>query len=273
MRQAAYSDQSRHPSSEPTDVERCLSPMIEALRNATEAYLDVPLKNTDVVFPFPVSDAYYDAVYSNLSSSRFEEAMWRQPPAGLRASFAYGWDTGACYSSRLRSRVGDHVTKTYMQLLTIDYSRAALTALLVELCFDEENLQLDRYLHETRLGLNSLRTGPEGRDAIVKAIRDFAQMPPDWHDGGPIIMKIMLLGESADNPELHGAIREALRLPLHDPVTDTTEGPKVHENLIMNDQGIRKTPVEHLFAASRGVAIDIWEQIELREYRKGRSEL
>ena len=273
MRKISYLDQQDQELPSPSDIQQSLTPMIETLKGTVEAYLEGLLQNTEIVFPFPVPEAVYDVVYANLSSFRLEDPIYHQQPAGIRASQAYGWE-GGCWISHTRWSHDGQNYDVYNQILTIDYSRAALTALLADACHIEPTLEIDRFLHETRLG-TVLRSSNkrQAQEDIVKALREFTRERSHVSENGTRILKVFLMGESANDYLLNRAFEEALQLPEYEPIRQSHQPPRKHKELITTDEGNRGVAVEHLFAASRGVALDCWEQLDTKKYREGRSEL
>ena len=191
----------------PDAIERTMTPMLTALKSAVEAYLEESLLDAEVVFSYKAPEAYYDAAHSTLTSLGVQVPMWHQLPAGIRAARAYGIG-GDCYSPD---------PDPEQLILTIDYSRGALVALMVdEYCSD---FKIDRSLYDTRLGTDTLSEGPEGRQELATALRWLTRLPLERGNGAKLsyISKVVLLGESASDTRLREALREVLREPYGNP--------------------------------------------------------
>lgn len=71
-------------------LHRSLILMLKALKTAAEAYLETPLSAAEVAFPFPVTEAYRDALRAAMSFLSLEMPMSNQPPAGILATRVHG---------------------------------------------------------------------------------------------------------------------------------------------------------------------------------------
>ena len=132
-------------------------------------------------------------------------------------------------------------------ILTVDYSDAALTAILV---FEECNIfEYRRVLHDMRLGASTLSTTPEnGQNDLVHALRNITALPLEDGNGVELIhiSEVVLLGERADDRRLHKALEEVLFRDKRNARSDIAGR---GNDRITNHVG-------PLFAASRGVAYD-----------------
>ena len=213
-----------------------LSRMLKALKIAAESYLETSVSTAEVVFPFPISDSYRDTILRSAYSSVSLHPPWfRLAPAGIFAAKAYG--------------IGGNCEDDPEQLiLTVDYSRAALTALLVD---EECSVFLDRrVLHDTRLGLDGLHDRSEAsRSDLERALREITKLPLEDGNGAGLkrINNLVLLGESAGNSQLHDVLKEVLAEQYIPLVTTASEN--------------SKSAIDPLFAASRGVALHCWERV------------
>lgn len=155
-----------------------LVPMLKALKTATESYLEAPLSAAEVVMPFPVPTSYLDDLRSAGFSLSLHVHFSAQDPAGILVAHFY--DLGAkCHWH------GVEVDNDVVPLiLTVDYSRAALTALLVTK--DCGYLEHERVLHDTSLGADrvfgSCRSDST-REDLVRALRDLISLPVGYGNG------------------------------------------------------------------------------------------
>lgn len=229
--------------------DRCpqsLSGMLKALKTATESYLQASLSTAEVVVPFPVAECFLDALRAACSSLSLQMPLSAQPPAGILAARAHGIG-GNC-------NTGDD--EPAQLILTVDYSRAALTALLVaEEC---GIFEVRRVLHDTRLGADALSRGSDApgfnssRGDLASALRDITRLPVKDGNGEEVTLvgELVLLGESAGDRRLHDVLKEVLGEQSGSPVTTVSDG--------------RRRIIDPLFAASRGVAQDCWSRMKFR---------
>jgi hypothetical protein len=214
-----------------------LSRMLKALKTATESYLEASISAAEVVVPFPVSDAYLDILRSTCFSLSLQMPMSAQPPAGILAARAHGM-VGKCNDP--------------MQLiLTVDYTQAALTALMVvEEC---GIFEYRRVLHDTRLGVDGLSGGSDtNRGDLVRALQSFTRLPLEDGNGVELerISNLVLLGESADDQRLHDVLKDVL-------------GERFYR-LATTLSGEHTKNIDPLYAASRGVAEDCLDRLNFQ---------
>jgi hypothetical protein len=142
-----------------------------------------------------------------------------------------------------------------MQLiLTVDYTQAALTALLVvEEC---GVFEYRRVLHDTSLGVDGLSGGSDtNRGDLVRALQSFTRLPLEDGNGDELgrISNLVLLGESAGDQRLHDVLKDVL-------------GERFHR-LATTVSGEHTKNIDPLYAASRGVAEDCWDRLEYQSKR------
>ena len=239
-----------------------LPSMLRALKVATESYLGSPLSDTEVVVPFPVTNPFLDTLRSACSSLSLNMPMSAQPPAGIMAARARGIG-GQC------NAVGDVDPSESNQqddpeqlMLTVDYSRAAMTALLV---FEECSVfEFRRVLHDTRLGADGLSGANDlntPRDSLAAALRNVISLPLEDGNGAGLtqISELVLLGELAEDPLLHDALTEVLSECSHD----------LSASAWKRSMG----SLDPLFAASRGLALDCWDRLSTRDRSERGDEL
>lgn len=225
-----------------------LTGMLSALKTASESYLEASLSTVAVITPFRVSDVYLDALHSACSSLSLRLAMATPPEAGVFAALARDIG-GQCDKDFDKSDPEQFV-------LTIDYSRAALTAIL----FKEEYTIFEswRAVHNMSLGTNNLSKvydmpgSKSSREELADTFRELTSLPSSGGgDSASLrhIRHLVLVGESANDKRLHDALKEVLLEQYHGLSTAS------------NDK-FRSSVSDPLFAASRGAALCRWSQIE-----------
>ena len=119
--------------------------MLQALNTAAEASLGTSLSTVEVVIPFPASDSYLDVLRSACSSLSLRMPTSAQPPGGILTARVYGIG-GKCNMGPVDNASEQKQRDDLEQIiLTIDYSRAALTALLI--VEERGNFEYRRILH------------------------------------------------------------------------------------------------------------------------------
>lgn len=220
-----------------------LVPMLKALKTATESYLEAPLSVAEVVMPFPVPYSYLDDLRSAGSSLSLHVHFSAQIPAGILVAHFYDLG-GKCHWH------GVEVDNDLVPLiLTVDYSRAALTALL----FTKNCglLPYERVLHDTSLSADRVfgYSRPDStREDLVRALRDLINLPVGYGNGIGLnrTSNLVLMGESASDRRLHDVLKEVLAEQPSDLVTT------------LSDE--RPMIIDPLFAASRAAAQNCWWQ-------------
>ena len=241
--------------------------MLRALKVATESYLEGPLLDAEVVVPFPVTNSFLDALRSACFSLSLSMPMSAQPPAGVLAARANGIG-GQCING---VETVDFPNSNQQQdpeqlILTVDYSRAAMTALLVaEEC---SVFEYRHVLHDTRLGTEELLSREKNdprdlsttpRDLLARALRNVTSLLPleDGNGAGlSRISELVLLGESAGDRLLQDALTEVLSECSYDFPAAALKRPAVGS-------------FDPLFAASRGVAIDCRDRLNYDRSGRG----
>lgn len=227
-----------------------LPSMLRALKVATESYLESPLSDAEVVVPFPVTNSFIDTLRSACSPVSLSMPMSAQPPAGILAARARGIG-GQCNAVEdVDPSESNQQDDPEQLILTVDYSRAALTALLVY--EDCSVFEFRRVLHDTRLGTDELSGVNElntPRDLLARALRNVISLPLEDGNGAGLtrISELVLLGESAGDPLLHDALTEVLSGRSYDFSASTWK----------KSMG----SFDPLFAASNGLALDCWDRL------------
>ncbi len=106
-----------------------LAGMLAALNTAAEFYFATSSSTVEVVFPFPVSDDDRASLRAACSSLSLHMPMPAQPPAVILAASAHGIGQKRAGASVEETNEPDD--DSAQLILTVDYSRAALTAMLV----------------------------------------------------------------------------------------------------------------------------------------------
>ncbi|KAL6713036.1 hypothetical protein ACLMJK_009432 [Lecanora helva] len=190
--------------------------MFTAIETASQAYLETHLLSAEIVVPFPVSSFYLTSLRSACSMLSLHMPLITQPPAGILAAHAHGID-GKCTDHLARPQK-DKADDFPQLILTIDYSRAALTGLLlIEEC---SVFECRRVLHNTNLGTDSIDNmvevdniqHPGGLGRLKHALRQLTTLPLEDGNGAGLrqISKLVLVGESAGDARLEEALKEVL---------------------------------------------------------------
>ncbi|KAL8826791.1 MAG: hypothetical protein Q9170_007271 [Blastenia crenularia] len=219
--------------------------MLQALMIASGSYLGVPLAEADVVFPSGASEKLIKTLRATSSILGIHLPLSRPYQAGILAAHAYGligdFD-GTCSDEQL--------------ILTVDYSRAALTASLI---YDDCGItEIDgRILHDINFGADALSNSSEQvRAEMVLALRSLTTLPLHHCNGEGVteISALVFTGESAGNTELQDILKEALG---------------EHSGRLLKGASDRLNgPVDPLFVTSREVAKYCWQSLELLATRE-----
>jgi hypothetical protein len=200
--------------------------MLKALKAATESYLDMPISAAEIALPLHVSEPYYEILSDASASIALKLPYLRMEPAGVYAARVYGLNgKGDCYYG---------TPDPEKLVLTVEYSRAALTALLLseECAFYKHR----RVAQDPRLGHGSIH-GEAGWDDLRRAFSEITELPLKDGNGAGIeqIANVAFLGESARDPQMQHVLRRVLGERYDSVATDVGD-------------------VDPLFAAARGVA-------------------
>ena len=222
--------------------------MLLALKVATESYLEGPIAVADLAVPFSLAQSGEQLLSSASSIAGFERVLGT-PIAGQAAARANG--IGAChyYPEKDHCNGGD----APQLILTVDYSRAALTAILwLE---DAGVFEERRMRHDVDLGGDALYRCHHSRseelcyERLAEALRQVVKMPlEDTGSNVPGMAEVLiLLGERATD----GHLKEALQQVLQEQTgLMSIANPEWEEIGICN-------PV---FAAARGIAEASWQR-------------
>ena len=220
-----------------------LSRMLNALKTATESYVGSKVTDAEVVFPFYVPRSFLNALQTASTRISLNMPELSHSPAGLLAARANGMDS-KCYPHL--------VPEQY--ILTMDYSRAALTAMLInEHCGVYEVLQ---GLHETSFGTDSWSN--ESWSILVSKLREVIRIPVGHGADASLhhISSVILLGESAGERRLRDALKEAwLDGAEHDASVISGSSEDVNSGCM----------VDPLYAAATGLAAHCLEKLNLGE--------
>lgn len=220
--------------------------MLLALKTAAESYLGVPVPTADLVIPMSISPSGRHILESASSSAGLDRAAGF-PVAGSLAAMANG--IGAYYQHPERCRYDDVAPSQLV--LTVDYSRAALTAIL----YLEEMCVFDvlRMRHDVNLGaaaLNRCQASTNNEDCykdLAEALLQIVKMPvEDVESDIPTkVGSLVLLGEKGTDPRL----RQVLQQVLAEQSISIALRKSKHEGSAM---------VDPTFAAARGIAAASW---------------
>jgi hypothetical protein len=225
---------------------RTLVPMLRALKAAVESYLETTISNADIVVPFPITDSFHESVHSACSSISLSMGAFDLPIAGIFAAPMYGIGKKPCL---------DDDDPQPQLILTIEYSRAALTAFIIlEECTIFERR---RVLHDTNLGLDQLRGDPGSgstREKLEASLGEFICLP--MNDGGNgeklrYINNLVLLGESAGDPQLHDVLKKIIG--------------ERYGRLMATVDNSGLGVIDPLFVGARGIAYYSWVRQDMDE--------
>lgn len=217
---------------------QALDPMIQALKVATVSYVGGPADTLLVTFPVEASDLAKSTVMSALKQNGLDTSgllMTAGPSAA--AANDIGWHHSEDDPPQF--------------VLTLDYSRAALTAVL---WLEEGGAFLPRQeIHRVELGVDALedckRNGGSSAcyagltQAILEITEHVGQPKPDDDPDVPHhLEQLVLLGESAGDPHLRHALQE---------VFSRHGTPRHLKSLNIEDSDM----AEPAFAAARGTAM------------------
>nr|POE49219.1 hypothetical protein CFP56_32369 [Quercus suber] len=213
-----------------------LSPILRALRTATESYIGHRITDAVIVFPARTSSSLYSAVSSATCALALNMPIHLRSSAGQVAAVA----------NRINGQDSDLICDPEQLVLTVDYSRAALTMMLfIEECGLFDDL---RGMHNTSLGLDSWSAAH--RELLRSELRQIMRVPVDGHDGAlDHINSLVLLGEHGNDKELQSVLKQILQ---------ETNNPAVVDIMSSVDSG----RIDPLFAAAVGAATTSLEHLE-----------
>ena len=216
--------------------------MLNSLKTATESYLGHPIATVEIAVPFPISMAWRDLLHQASAALSLNVPTTLSSPAGIYAALAQGTG-GSCYRSTTDGEADD----PEQLILTVAYTDAALTALLV----DEECgvFEWRRVLHDTTLGRAAIKRQCETASAadcilpLTQALSDLIRLPLEDGNGADLthISELVLHGEAANDPQLHFVLGKVL-YEHHSPIWRSTITPDL----------------PRLFKAARGLAWQSW---------------
>jgi hypothetical protein len=211
-----------------------LSDMLKALKVAAESHLEAPLCTAAIVLPYYFTEPYYQILSNASASVSLNLPMLRIWPAGFYAAQAHGID-GNCepYGESDPPKL----------VLTIEYTRAALTAILAH---EECGVyQGQRVVQDTRLGLDGIQDGSDASwSDLERALRGITELPLKDGVGAGLksISDVVLIGESAKDSRMQDVLQRVLAERYSS--FATTSG--------------YSGPIDPLFAGSRGAALYSW---------------
>ena len=217
--------------------------MLLTLKSAAEAYLECAAPVADLVVPTTILGRGREILKSASSSAGFKRAAGF-PVAGQLAAMANG--IGPFYQHPEKCPYDSN--RPGQLILTVDYSRAALTAILYleEMCvFD-----ILRERHDVNLGADALsqcqpsETNDDCYKALTEALSEVVKMPVDEvePDVPQTIAGLVLLGERGTDPHLRRALQRVL----------------VEQNIFITSREDGYGLVDPTFAAAQGIAAASW---------------
>lgn len=227
---------------------RAFAPILHTLKTATESYLGMvdSLHAIGISLPQSMSPQLHHSLQTAASSISLclLELRLSRFPAGVHAAAGYGVDAKCWNFPR------DYCDEERL-VLTIDYSRAALTALLFH--EDAPLYRTLRSIHSEALGgaeLDRICLSPDYLEsdctaALRAALTNITRLPVSEDKDAkdiPFIQTIVLHGESASDSRLNSVLRDVLRRDGNDNVGVITNG------------GQAVNAVSPLYAAAHGIA-------------------
>jgi hypothetical protein len=179
-----------------------LAGMMKALKVAAESYLESSVCTGLLDLPLQFSEPYYQVLRKASNVNSLGLQLLRTNPAGIHAADAYGL-SGDCSD--------DLHEDPEKLILTVEYSRAAVTALLLD--EDCGVYEWRRAVHSTRLGLDGISDGSEATwSDLERLFRQITELPLKSGNGAGLkhIGNIVLFGESAGDSRLQNALRNVL---------------------------------------------------------------
>lgn len=230
---------------QPLDI-TALEGMLLALKVATESYLGGPVTIADLAAPMPLSPLGQQILRSASSLAGLDRAVGVQI-AGQAAARANGIGTYYQYSEE------DHCDggASPQVILTVDYSRAALTAILwIE---DDSVFEYRRIRHDVGLGADALYRCQHSEidepcyERLAEALRQVVKMPLEDVEGDvpSMIGGLVLLGEKATDWRLRQILQQVL----------TEQGVSIS---MKKSEYEESDMIDPTFAAARGVAAASW---------------
>lgn len=148
---------------------------------AVAYYVDGSPAEVEIVLPFPVSDDCLDSLHAACYYSFLPRPASAQPAAGILAARAHG--IGRRYTVAVdRESTQDRRGSPAQLVLTVDYSRAALMAMLV--VEEDGDFEYRRVLHDTNLGAKSLaRMSDPQNGHLAQAFRNLVKVAPGEREG------------------------------------------------------------------------------------------
>ena len=211
-------------------------PMLNALKTATESYLQEQMKYVEVVLTFHQSDQFLEDLSSALSELSLKTLRFLRAPSGM-----WVWDT-QCMPSTV-----DWADRSAETVTCIDYTKVSLTATT----FDEEGdcvYENHCYTHHSSLGSDVVSADPSnGRERLQSALKQLLQSSSvSQPDAKPVIIlkDVLVLGETGNDPVLRQVLDQVLK--------------QAYNSSVLVAALIQPEPV---FAASRAAAWNCWRAL------------
>lgn len=207
--------------------------MLQALKTATEAYLEEPIQHVVIANPVPLESS--DVYMETLNLATLTLGLKLGIPhflAAIAAAVAYGIK-GPCDNQYNPNSDDDRM------FVAINYNRAAFSAFLLE---EECNIYEEvRSYHNQTLGSASEVPRNERFVAIKYALEEIIKEPyPDKWGSSTTIQDVVVYGEATDDELLRSVLNEVFGRKL-----EILEAATQHKG---------KGAIDPLFAGSRGAA-------------------
>jgi len=213
-----------------------MSQMLQGLKAATESYLTTELSYVNIATPNKATENF-----THVLASAATRASLQQDDVGiLRANI---------WAANINTIEDYFCEESVRVVLALDYSRAGLTATLIE---DDCGMPYDLVtIHDRSVGTR--QWSDDSWSKLVREFREFIAQGRREFGGNDAISKIVLLGESANDERLKDILREVLldKDVLH---------PIMHWNLHANSIDVLE-PIDPLYAAAAGVASRAWTHL------------
>jgi hypothetical protein len=181
--------------------------MLKAFKVATESYLETSILDVEIVVPFPVNETYCNTIGAACSAVSLQQPASALGPVGILALKAQGLRNGNFWNDPSRN---DDPQQLF---LTIEYSKAALTAILIhEQC---SILEVRREMHEPQFGLDYLHEGSiNDLTKMEDSLKEVVSLP--LYDGGTgqesrHISGLIVFGEPASDPQLENVLEKVFK--------------------------------------------------------------
>jgi hypothetical protein len=229
--------------------------MLKTLKVAAESYLEEPLVSALAIVSFPISPSFRQHTIATASqlSLRLFSTRWRQ---GGRQAWEARHGVDLCDE--------DHPVADKL-VLTVEYSRAALTGLVIEVMCNI--MSTARKLHFPNLGQDGLASDATLLD-FEKALREITSLPMKKNESpntkAKVFDSLVILGEAAHDERLHEVLTRVLGEQYQSLMNDN-----IHSRGSTQKPPFPRYDINPLYAASQGSAHDCWYRLKAIEDQGG----